>query len=137
MVKGIFTNISQHLDPPLLPFQLLGLHLHRLLLITLALTLCQESAPAARKLLATKLVAPRTPALKANTLRITPAILLGLILSFVMFIFLYVGFCGMMDMGVNDQVRRLCLCCLLVNCCCALFEPSFPQHKRNCTVCQA
>jgi len=64
----------------------------------------EESAPAARKLLATGLAAaPATPALTANTLRITPAILLGLMLSFVMLIFLYVGFCGMMDMGVNDQ----------------------------------
>lgn len=63
----------------------------------------EESAPAARKLLATGLAALATPALTENTLRITPAILLGLILSFVMFIFLYVGFCGMMDMGVNDQ----------------------------------
>ena len=55
----------------------------------------------------------------ADTIRMTPAILLGIMLSFVMFIFLYVGFCGMMDLGVNDQVRvwRMLslLCCLYMS----------------------
>jgi len=63
----------------------------------------QESAPAARKLLATAFVPPPMAQATADTIRMTPAILLGVILSFVMFIFLYVGFCGMMDLGVNDQ----------------------------------
>lgn len=72
----------------------------------------EESAPGARKLLEVKkgpvkklhaAAVPAVPLITANTLRITPAILLGIILSFVMLIFLYVGFCGMMGLGVNDQ----------------------------------
>jgi len=63
-----------------------------------------ESAPAARKLLAVPApVVPPLILIQANTLRITPGILLGIILTFVMIMFLYIGMCGMMDMGVNDQ----------------------------------
>ena len=129
--------IDGYVDPLLLPSLLLGLYLPLAHTHFILILLCQMSAPAARKLLATGYVAAPTPALTANTLRITPAILLGLILSFVMFIFLYVGFCGMMDMGVNDQVHgailagcRLCLCRLLLNCCCILFE-RFLKERVN------
>jgi len=57
------------------------------------------SAPTGRKLLGVEASALPTTV----GLRITPAIMLGLILFFVIFIILYVGLCGMMEFGEQDQ----------------------------------